>query len=1218
MDGVSFPTRIEGLATLTVTADAEVMQNYQSALPVAANQTLAAVEDSAGNPMVFSIGGDKRLYLIMADPGGPTGWKQLDLTASLSRWGTPTTFTVSQVPGGNITLAVAAAPSTGAPVIVAAGPLSNDAAQTDWTKLADYWVVVGNPQPQATLDALYLGPVDASSGYGIPLLAVGFSGGTPGAPNDYLFTPGVTATGVSWSASPFPTPTDSSDIHDYAMGTVAGLGTGVYILYDNTLGQSQLVFMTLPDAYGRHYARELTAPSGATCLASTASSGGGTDLYVGGTSGVFLFSSKNQGDRAVGLGIASSQDVPGLREGGLLVRQDQVSGGTTAIWALSGENLLYFHSSATEPGGYSKPVVFEAGVAEMAAIRSQTKRANQLVFVKTDVLSNPSIVWMWQDPQSSLWQRDLIPLQDTGNTYQFNCYTTTLTFTDPQARARAGLKVKVYASGWTRAIINGVAHLLDQDTGVTATTDLTGNLTLINPITDLATPRFVIMADDPASFDGALVVEPAFKVYNRLRQIQSASDIPPYVLAKLPPGVTQEQVAEGIRKLMSYQPDPAPQGAAIVYQASAPTAKLAVVPPVISAPAQHQPWTLSFGAPQAKTLGLSVVGEVWDGVTNVVGDLWQFATGVIDKVIAVTVDVIQDAVTFVVHLVDKTIQIVIKTLEDVFKAITFILQKVAAAIQDIIRWLGFLFNWQDMWDCHRVMANFVSSGLSYAAGQLDARSDLLKANITGFFTELKTSIHALVLPDEVANSSLQSQQQAVAQTSPDTSMSTTPTNWTLYQVQHGGVANGTVDDTASTPTLGNPVVQFFQDVVVPTVEGLKTDIEKLFQDIGELFQGNPTVGEFLTVVTDFIDTFINAVQNLLIGFIDFANDLLGDIQALLTMALEIPFFSSLYRFVTKLLGSEEELSLVNVLSLMAAIPVTILYKLMTNRELFPSGIEGLLQPDIFAQMMGQPAANKTLVLATTSNQIDWSDPSVIYTHVIGLAPVILVPAAAVLSFFVYKRQLNLDHFGEDMPLDPEARGKLLRSIGYLNLGVLGCKALALACSFPLPRKQSTAADTLAILNWFLGLWRLAGLLLIEPVYKKLSPSPTAPRTARFLSCGHDAVCALVQGGMMLVYDSLDLAAAADQIKEMDEDDEGAAIAGWVFKYGQDLSSVGGSILTDIGNAAAQVPSATVKTAALVSRGVGITLTVFSAACLIVRDVISVGSGVERVLRVDLN
>lgn len=1217
MDGVTFPTRIEGIESLTVTADSEVMQNYQSALPVAANQTLAAVEDSTGNPMVFSIGGDGHLYLLMADPGGPTGWKQLDLTASVSRWGLPASFAVGQVPGGNITLAVAVSPPSGAPVIVVAGPLSNDARQTDWTRLADYWVAVGNPQPSATLQALYLGPVDASGGYGLPLLAVGFSGGAPGTPNDYLFQPGVTATGVSWKGFPFPTPTDSSVIQDYAMGAVSGLGTGVYILYENTLAQSQLVFQTLPDSYGRHYARELTAPPGATCLEATAS-GGTTDLYVGGSSGVFLFSHTSQTDRASGVGIASSQDVPGIREGGLIVRQDSGSGGTAAIWALGGEDLMYFHGSATEPGGYSKPVVFEAGVARVAAIRSQTKKANQLVFMKTDVRSNPSIVWMWQDPQSSLWQRDLIPLQDTGNTQQFNCYTTTLTFTDPRAQARPGLEVKVSASGWTRVVINGVSHLLDQDTAVTATTDLTGNLTLINPISDLATPRFVVTAANPADFDGALLIEPAFKVYSRLKQVRSAGDIPDSVLAKLPSGVTKDQVADAISRLMAYQPDPAPQGAAIVYQAGTPTAKLAVARPAISVPAAHKPWTLSFGAPRAKTLQLSVAGEVWDGVTNLAGDLWQFATSVIDQVVSITVDVIQDALTFVVNLVGKTVHIVIKTLEDVFKAISFILQKVAAVIEDVIRWLGFLFNWKDMWDCHLVMANFVNSSLTYVVGRLDAEADVLKAGISAAFAQLKTSIHKLVLPDEVANADLQSQQQAATQSNPQASMNSAPANWTLYQVQHGGVSSGTADDTGPTP--GNPLVQFFQDIVVPTVEVLKTDIEKLFRDIGALFQGRPTVNDFLVLVNDFIDTFLDAVEKLILGFIDFATDLLADLQALLTAALDIPFFSNLYRFVTKLLGTEEELTVVNVLSLAAAIPVTILYKLVTNRELFPGGTSALLQPDIFAQMMGSGPlmAQKSLVLATTTGGPDWSSPAFIYSHVIGLAPAILLPVASVLGIFVLNRQVQLEVPTEDSPLTGEGRKKLGSSLRFLSMGVLGCKVLALATSFPLPKKQSPTSDVLSILNWFLSGWRLVGMLLIEPLYTKLSPSPTAGRTAKFINSGHDAICALVQGAIYMVTDSLDLAAVKDQLGELDSDDFSNAVAGWTFTYCQDLANVGGSILTDIGNAASIVPSATVKTVSLVSRVAGTTLTLGSSLLLLFRIGLSVDSKLDNVVRVHLS
>lgn len=1206
MDQVSFATRLDGIATLTVSADAEIMQNYQAALPVAANHSLASVEDSDGNPMVFTLGGDHHLYLIMADPGGPTGWKQLDLTPSLGSYGTPTTFAVGQVKGGNITLVVAAATAGGSPTILIAGPLSNGA--TDWSQLGDYWISAGNPQPAATLETIYVGPADASGGFDLPLVAVGYTGGTPGAPNDYLLQPSLTATGINWRAVSFPTPTDASDIHDYAMGVIGDLGTGLYILYDNQAGQSQLVFKTLPDpTYGRTYVRELTAPTGATCLETTVGTSTTTDLYVGGSAGVTHFAPDHQTDRAVGVSIASSQDVPDIRDGGLIVRQDQVTGGTVAIWALSGENLMYFHSSASEPGGYSKPVLFEAGVAEVAPIRSQSKKANQLVFVKTDVQSNPNIVWMWQDPQSGLWQRDAIPLQSTGATLEYNCYTTTLTFLDPKGQARPNLAVKVYASGWTRTLINGVCHLLDQSAPVTATTDLTGNLTIINPVCDLATPRFVVTSADPAWFDGALVIEPAAKVYQRLKQVQSGGDIPSYVLAKLPAGVTQDQVATAIQKLMAYQPDPAPQGTIITWQASEPTLCLAVQP--VQAPSDHQAWSLSFGTP--KTTSFSVVGEIWDGVTNVAGDLWQFATSVIDQVIGITVDVIENALTFVVNLVGKTIQIVIKTLEDVFKAITFILQKVAAVLKDIIKWLGFLFNWKDIWNCHLVLANFTTSGLDYLLGRLDAGADVLKAGIHGIFGRVKTAIHTLVLPDDVANTDLQSQQAYCAQSSPDANLNQTPTNWVLYQTQHGGVAEGSTDD--SPPTPGNPLVQFFQDVMLPTIQGLQTDIEQVMHDIGALFQGNPTVGALLTIIVDVADTFLDALENLLVGLVDFAVDLMADFQALITMALEIPFFSGLYRFVTGLMGGREDLTVVNVLSLVAAIPVTIVYKLITGQAPLPDDITPLLAPDVFAQMM-QRSTSKALVLAKADDaeSVDKTDFSYLYSHLGGVAAALLLPVKSVLDLFTLDRQITLedsDKSGSSTPLTESGKKNLAKNIGYLNIAQIGLGSIILSLSFPVPKNDWDAADDCALGNWLVGGARLVTAAIVPPLCKKVLGEELGKRVAKEAAGGADIAYCVAQGVFLLVTDILDSQALGDAT--------GLPASELLLKYFQDTCTVSGAIITDIGNMASVVPSASVKMVADAARAGGIVIGGFGSVFLLVRVGLSVGAGLEKVIRVGL-
>ncbi|MEZ4473927.1 MAG: hypothetical protein R3F60_24690 [bacterium] len=1212
MDSASLPTRIDGITTLTVSADAEIMQSYQAALPVAANHTLAAVQDSAGNPLVFSIGSDQRFYLLLADPGGPTGWTQLDLTDSVSRWGTPTKFAVGQVPSGDITLVVAATPAGGGtPTVVIAGPLSCDPTQTDWTQLSQYWVSAGNPLPSATLDSLYVGPVDASGGYNIPLVAVGYQGGTPGAPNDYLLQPHVTA-GISWSAVPFPTPTDSAEIHDYAMGVIGSLGVGLYMLYDNTLGESILVFKTLPNSTGNTFVRELSAPAGATCLETTAAAGATTtDLYVGGSGGIYHFSPDQQGSEAQGVCIAGSDEVPAIAEGGLIVRQDGTSAGTTAIWALSGENLVYFHSSPSDPGGYSKPVLFEAGVAEVAPIRSQSKQANQLVFVKTDVLSNPAIIWMWQDPQSSLWQRDSIPLQSSGETSAFNCYSTTLTFTDQKAQPRPGLAVSVQASGWTRVIINGVAHLLDVDAPVTVTTDLLGTLTLINPVADLATPRFVLTAANPGDFDGALVVEPAYKVYSRLQQVQSGADIPDYVLAKLPAGVTKDQVAEAISKLTSYQPDPAPQGSTIVYQASAPTAQLAVASPKIRVPANHQAWRMEFGAP--KTLQLNVVGEVWDGVTNLAGDLWQFATSVIEEVVAVTVDVVESALTFVVELVGKTIQIVIQTLEDVFKAIAFILQKVAAVIEDVIKWLGFLFDWQDMWDAHLVLANFITSGVTEVLGRLDAGAKLIEDDIYAFFEQLKKEIHSVVLPDDVANTTLQSQQAAAASSS-SASMSTTTANWTLYQVQHGGVTEGTTT-APSTDDSGpsGPIMDFFNDVLVPTLDGLKDDFEQLFDDIGALFKGSPTMAEFLTILTDVADTFLDAVANILAGCVEFTIDVLKDIGALITETLEIPFFSSLYRFVTKLLGQEEDLSIVNVVSLIVAIPATILYKAGTGQSPFPNGIEPFMDPKIFAQMLGpRPTLPQTtMFMAVTTDDTDGDDDSTwdtlvsLYTHLGALVPAILVPIGNILAYVTLDKQLAVDGFyDEATPLSASGKDALKKNIGFLEKIQLACSVGSLMFTVPIPKHQSAWADWLAGGNWGLAAARTAWGVLLKKV-----PGPGATR--KLATAGGDAVMCVAQSICLLAGDIIDST-------HLEDGGGGLTVTEDIFKYFQDLCTCGGNLVKDAGIMASAAPSGALKLGANAAQAGGIVISGFGSAFLVIRVFLSVGAKVEKVMRVSIS
>lgn len=1158
MDTISFPTSVAGAETLTISADAEIMQNYQTALPVAANQHLEAVQDVNGDPMIFSIGSDQRLYLIMSDPGGPTGWQQIDLTDSFAQWGAPQDFAVGQMPGGAITLVVAAQTADGATHLAVAGALSNDPAVIDWAALGPYWIAVGNPQPAATLDALFVGPVDATGGFGVPFVAVGFNGVAAGAVDNYLLVPSVSG-GLSWSAKAFPTPTDSADLRAYAMGAIADLGVGLYMLYENLGGETMLVFRTLTNEYGHSYVRELSPPADATCLASVAAPGGTTDLYVAGQ-GVVRFAPDAQTDGGAGVEIAPVADIPDIEEGSLMVRTG--ADGAVALWGLSGEQLMSL--ATTADGGWGKAVVFEPGVASMAPLRDVANGANQLAFFKTDVQSNPSIIWMWQDPATSIWQRDLIPIQATGEMYQFDCYTTTLTLLDALQRPLAGFPVKIGASGWTRVIINGAAHVLDTHTTTTVVSDLMGQITLINPVADLATPHFTLSAT-AGQFAGTVNVNPAWPVYQRLQAVKTGADIPDSVLSSaLPDGVTKDDVAGAIARLMALTPDSARAGAIVTWQADdAPVAAAKV------APTSH---TLRLRAqPKAKTTALAVVDEIWDDVTNLAGDLWQFATSVIDEVVSIVVEAAEEALTFVVNLVGKTIRIVLKTMADILKAITYVLKAVATVFEKIIEWLGFLFGWQDIWDGHKVMANAITSAMSYVIGQANTKLDDWKAGVHEVFTTVKTRIHQAVLPAGVASADLLSTQQQ-AQGSTVANPSSAPASFTTYQLQHGGGASGSTDQAPPEP--GNPLVQFYEAVVQPTLATVEDDLETLFEDIAALFQGNPTVGDFMKIVTDVIDTFLDVAETLIVGFLDLVKDLLVDLQALITEPLEIPFFSDLYRFLTGLLGEAEDLSLVNVISLIVAIPATILYKAGTNSSPFPDGVDGLLDPDIFEKTSAARrtgAAMKTTMLMAITDDADDDDSvdkgsfSYIYSHYLACGPAILSVTADILGFFTLDRRMKLEIPDASLPLTDSGKKALEGQLGWLERITLACDVGSLMLGFPIP-DESGLGEAVAVAEWLVGVGQTIGSPLIDKVALKITKSE---KIAKGASAGWDGVLALVDAGLLLTDDILE---NAD-----------------VVKYFQDLCSVGGTILQDVGEIVSVVPGASSKGGALgfVAAGTGV-------------------------------
>ena len=864
MNTVAVPTTLSGTPDLHVSAESELMQNHQPALPVSPEQAIYAVHDAQGHPIVIGFSPDGDFYALHHADDAPTGWTQVDLSPSLHAYGDARAVVASQLSNGYIFLAAAVRRLDDATTddLFVAGPLDPDLSKTDWSKLDDLWTRSPTPEPGTTIERIFVGPDADGQGYGTPLLAVSLAGSH--GLGEYLVQADVDASAgtLTWDWHAFPTPTAKAQLIDYALGTVSDLGSGVYILYQGDGDVPWLVFKTLPNAYGRDFDRQFTAPAGAAALQAVATGGAPTTgLLVGGSDGLHWFAPDNQQKLAAPVQVASADQVPGIRPGGLVARADQLADGTLAVWALSGEDL--YHLSYQADTGWTTPLLFQQGVARIAPLRNQRRYANELVYVDADVENERALYYMWQDPTTTLWRRDHIPLHDTGHVLEFSCYTSVVTLATGDGAPLVGQPLRLSADSWQRVIVNGVTHVVDPSTTVAVEPDARGTLTLITKVNDLAAPVLHLTAD---FFAGTLDVDPAHKVHATLSAVQSASDIP-VLPSRLPDGFSGDDVANTVQQLMQFHPKTGgPPAEAITYRTGERSRSLSLA----RLPVGHT-FGVSFGggiryhdAAAVATLGLRA--DAGTPIKDVAGDVFEYLKHVIDDVEHLVVTVLKDAVEFVITIGDEIRRFVADNFPALYRALTWLFEKLKVAFEALIRWLGHLFGWDDIWRTHKVLAALLTNVIDYGVRQADAEIDQWKSAVSQMLDtakeQVKEALDTLVLPADVRD--LQPRQQARKAQEPGARLEAPAAGWSTYHLQHSGILPPAPTGSGGTPG-GDPLSQFFTDVVEPTITALWTHLEDDIEDLQRLLNGSPTVADVVAFISDLVDTIFDPLKTLIVG-----------------------------------------------------------------------------------------------------------------------------------------------------------------------------------------------------------------------------------------------------------------------------------------------------------------------------------------------------------------
>jgi len=340
------------------------------------------------------------------------------------------------------------------------------------------------------------------------------------------------------------------------------------------------------------------------------------------------------------------------------------------------------------------------------------------------------------------------------------------------------------------------------------------------------------------------------------------------------------------------------------------------------------------------------IENVINGIENVVLTVWQAA---------------ENAVTAVIHTVESTYNLVVTTIEDaahvVLGILKSIVQDVENAVESIIEALSWLFDWNDILNTHSQIKTMINNGFSETITligtlqtEADGFFDNLKTTITNDFSTLISQVSGTTLGGSTANYS--DPNQAYTQGSDNYSVQG---NYMYHKSMTGALGpNGSVSVGGSTMALALPGMQeSLSDAVTQFLEAVGADALEIAEDLGALVVS--AINELVAVIANAtqaraagLAALLTNIQNLLLDLVQLGQDatdafftmvqaVVQLVQTALNTSIDIPLISDLYEWLTG-----DQLTILDLFSLIVAIPTTIVYKAITGSAPFSSSEEKAL------------------------------------------------------------------------------------------------------------------------------------------------------------------------------------------------------------------------------------------------------------------------------------
>lgn len=894
-----------------ITYSTELMANFKQVAAIAPQKKFHALQSPEHLPMLFSISNENALLITRQLTGQATGWAQHNISDSLSQYHngaaiTAKTFAVSQSTDKQFFHLALAVSVFGHDHLYLS--LNNTVPSGTAPSLTVNWQAIPFDDPAYKNIRVIIENLHITQTGGEDFIVADVSRKTFPHPAHYLERYHIDTGDKREQQQYWHAMTLGGDV-DPDITSVLGRKDsdewvdGIYTL-GNIGGKSQLIYTPLYNAvtpFAPPHVTRLFIPEQATTIAAAQTEEGLTDLFIAADKSIYYFAAGQQDDQAEGQKILANPLFESISH--LYVF---INNGTYVLWGLNRSNQIFYTSckkeNLTKPALWTVPVPILTHVHQVAPYVNSGDSSSTFFAAAGDRFTVAT-----QSARTSLWDFNEVALKapDDAKAKKISSYTTLIQLTDEDKLPVPDTHLYLSTSSRTGVYINQLYYVLSPEP-LGIPTDANGNITLIQELDDLTGAQLYVRTATGA----AVTINPMNAPFQKLAALDTTDKVKNAAITE-ENGQKRQLVSNNLSSDELQRVAATNKNLGTAYNDTQKRTLLMAGPPSSGLAVLSMP-------PTGNRVYLPGVG--WS-LFSAIGDLFSWMASGISNAFNTTIDFIQNEASKLWHLVlkigDTIYNAVLDCVETIVAAVRWVYDKIKTAIEDLIKFLEFLFQWKDITRTKKVIYHLSEITVKH---QLKEVAGLRKQVHAEFDSLIKTIEKWADIADVAGSTSLK-------KATKPTEGQSAPGQLLTYHYNEN-VQNSQVPALLHAQDLNEDLLKS----LIRIMEGQKEIFVNVITKFGKLIAELPglSLADVLKKIAGILASeFLRGFQLFVDILFDIVEAIGKMITSLLTAPLHIPVVSDILNFFG--VGS---VSILDLLCWVVAVPATLGYKICFQKAPF--------------------------------------------------------------------------------------------------------------------------------------------------------------------------------------------------------------------------------------------------------------------------------------------